>query len=171
MSRTPEARLASLPDYPFTPRYAEIDAGDDACTRLRVHYVEEPRPVIRPRPRSRRLCCCTANRRGAYLYRDVVPSLVAAGHRCLAPDLVGFGQSDKPADRFVYPYQSHVDRLRKAVFDRLDWLQISQGRTIRHRKGRIWANERRGRCGMRRRPQGRVLILYTGSYPSRRATI
>jgi haloalkane dehalogenase len=56
----------------------------------------------------------------SYLYRPVIPPLVAAGHRCVAPDLVGFGKSDKIADRFVYTYQCHVDWLRETVFDRLD---------------------------------------------------
>ncbi|MEU0571274.1 haloalkane dehalogenase [Nonomuraea sp. NPDC005983] len=54
-----------------------------------------------------------------------MPPLVAAGHRCVAPDLVGFGRSDKPASRFAYTYQSHVDWLRETVFDRLDLRDVT----------------------------------------------
>ena len=56
----------------------------------------------------------------SYLYRGLIPILVAAGHRCVAPDLVGFGRSDKPSRPEDYSYQGHVDWMREALFDRLD---------------------------------------------------
>jgi haloalkane dehalogenase len=117
--RTPEARFANLPDYPFTPHYAEIDAG----TRLRVHYVDE-RPSDPAKASRETVLLLHGEPSWSYLYRHVIPPLVAAGHRCIAPDLVGFGKSDKPADRFTYTYQSHVDWLGQTVFERLD-LRVS----------------------------------------------
>jgi haloalkane dehalogenase len=117
--RTPEARFEDLPDYPFTPHYVEIDARDGAGTRLRVHYVDE-RPSDPAKASGETVLLLHGEPSWSYLYRHVIPPLVAEGHRCVAPDLVGFGKSDKPADRFAYTYQSHVDWLEETVFDRLD---------------------------------------------------
>jgi haloalkane dehalogenase len=122
--RTPEARFEDLPDYLFTPHYVEIDAGDGARTRLRVHYVDE-RPGDPAKASGETVLLLHGEPSWSYLYRRVIPPLVAAGHRCVAPDLVGFGKSDKPADRFAYTYQSHVDWLKKTVFDRLDLHDVS----------------------------------------------
>ena len=115
--RTPDARFEGLLDYPFEPHYVDIDAADDAGTELRVHYLDE-----RPDPANasgETVLLLHGEPTWSYLYRHVIPPLVAAGHRCVAPDLVGFGKSDKPADRFDYTYQGHVDWLRQVVFDRL----------------------------------------------------
>jgi haloalkane dehalogenase len=105
--RTPDARFANLPGYPYAPRYVEIPSGDGAA--LRVHYVDAgPRdadPVL----------CLHGEPSWSYLYRKMIPGLVAAGHRVVAPDLVGFGRSDKPAARGDYTYQRHVDWLRATV--------------------------------------------------------
>jgi len=105
--RTPEERFAKLPGHPFAPHYAEIAGGDG--TRLRIHYVDEgPRgaaPVL----------LLHGEPSWSYLYRKMIPVLVAAGHRAVAPDLVGFGRSDKPASRSDYSYQRHVDWLRATI--------------------------------------------------------
>jgi haloalkane dehalogenase len=61
----------------------------------------------------------------SYLYRKMIPVLVAAGHRCIAPDLIGFGRSDKPSRQEDYTYQSHVDWMREALFDHLDLRDIT----------------------------------------------
>jgi haloalkane dehalogenase len=94
--RTPDARFHGLPGYSFEPHYVEIDG-------LRVHAVDEgPRsapPVL----------LLHGEPSWSYLYRKMIPPLVAAGHRVVAPDLVGFGRSDKLADRRAYSYQFHVD--------------------------------------------------------------
>lgn len=122
--RTPDARFAGLPGYRFTPHYVRVAAGDSAGTRLRMHYVDE-RPADRAKASGQTILLLHGEPSWSYLYRHVIPPLVAAGHRCIAPDLVGFGRSDKPADRFAYNYQSHVDWLREAVFDRLDLREVT----------------------------------------------
>jgi haloalkane dehalogenase len=93
--RTPDERFAALPGYPFAPHYAEVDG-------LRVHYVDEgPRdagPVL----------MLHGEPSWSYLYRKLIPVLTAAGHRAVAPDLVGFGRSDNPVQREDYTYARHV---------------------------------------------------------------
>ena len=100
--RTPDDRFRELPGYRFAPNY--LDAGGP-----RIHYLDEgPRagaPVL----------LLHGEPSWSYLYRKMIPVLVAAGHRAVAPDLVGFGRSDKPASRADYTYQSHVDWTRAVV--------------------------------------------------------
>jgi haloalkane dehalogenase len=99
--RTPDDRFEGLADWPFAPRYAEVK--DTGGTELRMAYVDEgPRdaaPVL----------LMHGEPSWSYLYRKIIPGLVARGHRVLAPDLIGFGRSDKPADRADYTYGRHVD--------------------------------------------------------------
>jgi len=100
--RTPDERFAGLPGYAMTPHYVDVDG-------LRVHTVDEgPRdaaPVL----------MIHGEPSWSYLYRRMIPVLTAAGHRAVAPDLVGFGRSDKPARREDYTYQRHVDWMRATV--------------------------------------------------------
>ena len=114
--RTPDARFAQLPDYPFAPHYVEIPSGDGG--RLRVHYVDEGPANADP------ILCLHGEPSWSYLYRKMIPLLVAAGHRVVAPDLVGFGRSDKPSERSDYSYQRHVDWLR-ATIEALDLRRIT----------------------------------------------
>ena len=95
--RTPDARFASLPGFPFAPRYVELDGG------LRMAYVDEG-PGAAPT-----VLCLHGEPSWSYLYRKMIPGLVAAGLRVVAPDLIGFGRSDKPAAADDYTYQRHVD--------------------------------------------------------------
>jgi haloalkane dehalogenase len=112
--RTPDDRFADLPGWPYEPRYVEVDAGDGSGDRLRVHYVDEG-------PRDGEVVLLLHGEPSwSYLYRHMIPVLTAAGLRAVAPDLVGFGRSDKPAERSDYTYQRHVDWLREVVVDRLD---------------------------------------------------
>ncbi|CAN5200695.1 haloalkane dehalogenase [soil metagenome] len=98
--RTPDARFEALTDWPFTPRYFDLP-GQDGAT-LRLHYVDEgPRdgaPVL----------LMHGEPSWAYLYRNIIPALLAKGRRVIAPDLIGFGRSDKPAARTDYTYERHV---------------------------------------------------------------
>jgi len=104
--RTPDQRFAGLPGYPFAPRYVEVGG-------LRVHYLDEGPPTAAP------VLCLHGEPSWSYLYRKMIPVLAAAGHRVVAPDLVGFGRSDKPVRREDYTYQRHVDWMR-GVLEALD---------------------------------------------------
>lgn len=99
--RTPDERFSDLPDYPFAPNYHEID-GVDGIT-LRVHYVDEGPRSAPP------ILLLHGEPSWSYLYRKMIPPLAAAGHRVVAPDLVGFGRSDKPANEGDYSYSRLVE--------------------------------------------------------------
>jgi len=105
--RTPEERFQDLPDFPFEPHYVELADG------LRLHYLDEGPSGIGP------VLLMHGEPTWCYLYRKMIPGLAAAGHRCVVPDLIGFGRSDKPAEQDDYTYQRHVDWMAEALFDRL----------------------------------------------------
>jgi len=100
--RTPDARFAHLQGYPFEPHYVDVTAAG-APEPLRLHYIDEgPRdgaPVV----------LLHGEPTWSYLYRTMIRPLADAGHRVLAPDLIGFGRSDKPTRIGDYTYQRHVD--------------------------------------------------------------
>lgn len=106
--RTPDERFAALADFPYEPRYVEINDG------LRVHYVDEGPADAAP------VLLLHGEPTWSYLYRKMIPVLVAAGHRCVAPDLVGFGRSDKPSEPADYTYQRQVNWMAEALFGGLD---------------------------------------------------
>lgn len=110
--RTPDDRFADLPGYPFEPHYAEIPDGDGGT--LRVHYVDEGPADAAP------VLLMHGEPSWSYLYRHMIPILAEAGHRVIAPDLVGFGRSDKPTEQGDYTYARHVEWMRALLFDRLD---------------------------------------------------
>ena len=97
--RTPEERFSDLPGYSFEPHYVEVDG-------LRIHYVDEGPKGAEP------VLMMHGEPSWSYLYRKMIPVITAAGYRAIAPDLVGFGRSDKPARREDYTYQRHVDWMR-----------------------------------------------------------
>ncbi len=109
--RTPDDRFVNLPGYSFAPHY--LEAGG-----LRIHYVDEGTGTAAP------VLLLHGEPSWSYLYRKMIPVLVAAGQRAVAPDLVGFGRSDKPVRREDYTYQRHVDWMR-AVIERLDLRRIT----------------------------------------------
>jgi haloalkane dehalogenase len=113
--RTPDERFDDLPGYPFAPSYTKVSGGDGGDESLRVHYVDDGDGSS-----GETVLLMHGEPSWSYLYRHMIPVLSAAGHRCIAPDLVGFGRSDKPALRSDYTYQRHVDWMREALFDRLD---------------------------------------------------
>jgi haloalkane dehalogenase len=102
--RTPDDRFRNLPDYPFYPNYVEVSDGDGSS--LRIHYVDEGPKEGEP------VLLMHGEPSWSYLYRKMIPIIVDAGHRAVAPDLVGFGRSDKPTERSHYTYQSHVDWMQ-----------------------------------------------------------
>ena len=101
--RTPEDCFTDLPDYPFEPNYVDIPDGSGGT--LRMHHVDEG-PTD-----GETVLFLHGEPSWSYLYRKMIPPITAAGHRAVAPDLVGFGKSDKPANRDDYTYQTHVDWL------------------------------------------------------------
>jgi haloalkane dehalogenase len=94
--RTPDNRFENLQGWPFAPHYVEI-------LGLRMHYIDEGPSDAPP------VLMLHGEPSWSYLYRKMIPIVAAAGHRVIAPDLVGFGRSDKPASRTDYTYQQHVD--------------------------------------------------------------
>ncbi len=113
--RTPDERFENLPGFSFAPNYLEIPHGDGTAGTLRLHYLDEG-----PADAAETVLLLHGEPSWCYLYRTMIPVLVEEGYRCIAPDLVGFGRSDKPADRDDYTYARHVEWLRAALFDVLD---------------------------------------------------
>ena len=97
--RTPDARFSGLPGFAHLPRYAEF-AG------LRIHYVDEG-----PRDASVTALCLHGNPSWSYLYRHMIPVFTAAGLRVVAPDLIGFGRSDKPVEESAHSFDFHRGML------------------------------------------------------------
>ena len=110
--RTPDHRFDGLPGFPFAPHYAEVDDGEGGT--LRVHYLDEGPAGADP------VLLMHGEPSWCYLYRTMLPVLVAAGHRVVCPDLVGFGRSDKPSQQGDYTYARHVAWMSQLLFDRLD---------------------------------------------------
>lgn len=100
--RTPDDRFDGLDGYPFAPHYVDADG-------IRIHYVDEGPADAAP------VLLLHGEPSWSYLYRTMIPPLVDAGHRCIAPDLVGFGRSDKPSAMEDYSYQRHVDWMRALI--------------------------------------------------------
>ena len=94
--RTPDERFANLPDYPFAPNY--LDLAPD----LRMHYVDEGPEDAAP------VLMLHGEPSWSYLYRWMIPVFTDAGLRAVAPDLIGFGKSDKPTKLTDYSYQQHM---------------------------------------------------------------
>lgn len=97
--RTPDEKFESLPGYEFRPHYLMHANG------LRMHYLDEGRHG------GRTFLCLHGQPTWSYLYRRMIPVFTAAGHRVLAPDLFGFGKSDKPRDDATYTFDFHRDSL------------------------------------------------------------
>ena len=100
--RTPDKCFNDLPDFPYEPHYVEVNG-------LRIHYLDEGPIDADP------ILLMHGEPTWCFLYRKMIPGLVAAGHRCIAPDLIGFGKSDKLASRDDYSYQFHVDTMNEFV--------------------------------------------------------
>src|SRR3954470_24920874 len=106
--RTPDERFAELPDFPYEPRYVEVDGG------LRIGYVEDG-PAD-----GETVLLLHGEPSWSFLYRRMIPPFAAAGLRVIAPDLVGFGRADKPAWREDHDYARRVEWMRTLVDDVLD---------------------------------------------------
>jgi pimeloyl-ACP methyl ester carboxylesterase len=114
--RTPEERFATLPSFPWSPRYVEDLAGFEG---LRLHYLDEGPPDA-----EEVFLCLHGEPTWAYLYRKMIPVFLAAGARVVAPDWFGFGRSDKPADDARYTFSFHRDTALRLV-ERLDLRNVT----------------------------------------------
>ncbi len=103
--RTPDECFENLFEYDFEAHYTNLTAADG--TSLRMHYVDEGEGEL--------ILCLHGQPSWSYLYRKMIPLLVAAGYRVIAPDLIGFGKSDKPAARENYSYDAHTDWLQQFI--------------------------------------------------------
>jgi haloalkane dehalogenase len=115
--RTPDEQFTGLPGFDFAPHYAEVPSGDGGT--LRMHYLDEgpsDGPVVLLMHGEPSWC---------FLYRKMIPLLVERGLRCIAPDLIGFGRSDKPTNRDDYTYARHVEWVRSLVVDHLDLTDVN----------------------------------------------
>ncbi len=113
--RTPDARFVGLPDFPYAPRWAGDLPGFEG---LRIHYVDEG-----PQDASVTALCLHGNPSWSYLYRHMLPVFTRAGVRVIAPDLIGFGRSDKPADPAWHSFERHRDMLLRFI-EHLDLRRI-----------------------------------------------
>lgn len=113
--RTPDERFANLPDFPFAPHYNEV--RDSSGAMLRIAAIDEG-----PRDKAP-ILLLHGEPSWSFLYRRIIAQLVAKGHRVVAPDLVGFGRSDKPAARDDYTYEKHVKWMS-------DWLVANDLRGV-----------------------------------------
>ena len=102
--RTPDDRFKNLPDFPYAPHYVEVDG-------IRIHYIDEG-------PKDAEVILLMHGEPSwSFLYRHMIPNLLNAGFRTVAPDLVGFGRSDKPTKQADHTYAKHVEWMNK-------WLKL-----------------------------------------------
>lgn len=136
--RTPDERFADLSGFGFAPHYVEVPAlgetgpvsshgehvGTDGPREIRVHYLDEGPDSSSGHP-AETVLLMHGEPSWCYLYRKMVPVLVEHGFRVVAPDLVGFGRSDKPSSRTDYTYERHVSWMRSALFDTLGLTHVT----------------------------------------------
>lgn len=114
--RTPEERFADLPDFPWTPRYIDDLPGYEG---LRCAVIDEG-----PKAGAPTFLCLHGEPTWSFLYRRMIPVFLASGARVVAPDLFGFGRSDKPVDDAVYGFHFHR-RMLLSLVERLDLKDIT----------------------------------------------
>src|SRR5579864_677605 len=113
--RTPDPRFSNLPGFALAPHYLEDLTRYEG---IRVHYVDEGLSSAK-----RTFLCLHGEPTWSYLYRKMIPVFVAAGNRAVAPDFIGFGRSDKPADEATYTFNFHRQMLLRFI-ERLDLRNI-----------------------------------------------
>jgi haloalkane dehalogenase len=115
--RTPDDRFADIPEFPYTARFCEVP--DDDGGTLRMAWVQDGPEDADP------VLMLHGEPSWSFLYRKMIPVLVAAGHRVVCPDLIGFGRSDKPTRREDHTYARHVEWVRTLAFDVLDLQRVT----------------------------------------------
>ncbi len=111
--RTPDDRFSHIPDFPYEPEYAEVGDG------LRMAYVQDGPPD------GESVVLLHGEPTWSFVWRSVIPVLASAGLRVIAPDLIGFGRSDKPAAIAEHSYARHVEWVRAALFDSLNLRDVT----------------------------------------------
>lgn len=114
--RTPDERFANLPGWTFDPHFVELADGEGGS--LRMHYVDEGPSDAAP------VLMLHGEPSWSYLYRKMIPGIVSANYRAVAPDLIGFGRSDKPSKQPDYTFQRHVDWITSFV-EQLDLRNVT----------------------------------------------
>ncbi|MGB0494927.1 MAG: haloalkane dehalogenase [Kangiellaceae bacterium] len=110
--RTPDSAFERLTNYRFKPNYVQIPSAptsESAIQHIRMHYVDEGDQTAAP------VLMMHGEPTWSYLYRHMIPICAAAGNRVIAPDLIGFGKSDKPTKQSDYSYQSHMDWMTQFI--------------------------------------------------------
>lgn len=113
--RTQDVRFKNLPDYSFEPNYIHVE---EKSLGIRLHYVDEGDEDAEP------VLLMHGEPTWSFLYRYMIPMLVKAGYRAIAPDLIGFGKSDKPTKIEDHTYRRHVNWITQFV-EKLDLKRIS----------------------------------------------
>ena len=117
MLRTPDEVFADLPDFPYQPRYVDLDGpGGEPVRMALVDEGGDDRPPV---------LLMHGEPTWSFLYRTMIPPLLEAGFRVVAPDLIGFGRSDKPEAQADHTYAAHVEWVRAALFDHLDLADVT----------------------------------------------
>ncbi|HET9840016.1 MAG TPA: haloalkane dehalogenase, partial [Candidatus Angelobacter sp.] len=114
--RTPDDRFYNLPGFSFLPHYLDDLPGYE---RIRIHYVDEG-----PSGTNHVFLCLHGEPTWSYLYRKMIPIFVAAGHRVIAPDFIGFGRSDKLVDESTYTFTLHREMLMRLI-ERLNLVNVT----------------------------------------------
>ena len=115
--RTPDDRFTDLPEFPYPANYCDVSDGDGGT--LRMAWVQDGPADADP------VLMLHGEPSWSFLYRKMIPVLVAAGHRVICPDLVGFGRSDKPTRIEDHSYARHVEWVRELAFDALDLQRVT----------------------------------------------
>jgi haloalkane dehalogenase len=143
--RTPDERFENLAGYPYEPHYVEVDG-------LRLHHIDEGS--------GQTVLCFHGEPDWSYLYRRILDRLVAAGHRVVCPDMVGFGRSDKPTDQQWYTYERHVEHVTR----HLDQVELNDVTVVVQDWGGPiglrWAVEHADQVG-------RLVVMNTGLFTGR----
>ena len=114
--RTPDERFEGLPEFDFAPRYlTDVPGYED----IRAHYLDEG-----PKDAKEVFLCLHGEPTWSYLYRRMIPVFSKHGIRVIAPDLIGFGRSDKPTDENIYTFKFHRDYLL-AFIEKLDLKNVT----------------------------------------------
>ena len=153
--RTPDTRFESLAHYPFKSQYIDLKSEalvKDNTDGLRMHYIDEGPEDADP------ILMLHGEPSWSYLYRYMIPVCSAAGHRVIAPDLIGFGKSDKPTNIKDYSYQRHMNWLQ-AFIDQLDLKNITL-------VCQVWGSLRGLRLAAENESRFKAIVVGNGMLPT-----